>query len=47
MLTKISLFVFFASANASGVHICHATGLFMCPRTYSIPRSLCQHIYSR
>ena len=33
MLTNSILLCFFARAKVSGSHICHATGLFMCPRT--------------
>jgi hypothetical protein len=36
MLMKMSRFDFLASSRASGPHICHATGLFMCPRTYGL-----------
>lgn len=36
MLMKMSLFDFLASSIASDPHICHATGLFMWPRTYGL-----------
>ena len=34
ILTKSSRLYFLASSRASGPQFCHATGLFICPRTY-------------
>lgn len=41
---KMSLFDFLASSRASGPHICHATGLFMWPRTYGLRLSFSRFV---